>query len=153
MRCRAGLSCLGSMGGGTSPWLPQNSSIALRRSGRRRGVFGGGRLGRSFLALDRDRHDVVAYRETVAVAEPVRRGHPMVGAVQEGAVGGDVVQPIASVLVADLAMLAGNVPGRVRQGPIEMRVAPDVDAALADDAKADRPAIRQGGFVDQLKTQ
>jgi hypothetical protein len=91
------------------------------------------------------------HREAVAAAEPVRGVHPMIGAVQKGAVGGHVVQPIAPVLVANLAMLAGNVPGRVRERPIEMRVAPDVDAALAGNAKADRPTVRQGGFIDQLE--
>ena len=72
----------------------------------------------------------------VAIAKPVRRVHPMVGPVQEGAVGGNVVQPVPAVLIADLAMLAGNVAGRVGQGPIEMRVAPDVDATLALDRHA-----------------
>ena len=31
--------------------------------------------------------------------------------------------------VPDLAMLAGDIPGRIRQRPIEMLIAPDVDAA------------------------
>ena len=126
--------------------------LFIVRGGRRHGAFGG-RFGRSFLAFDCDRDDVVAHRESVAAAEPMGLGHPMVGPVQKGAVGGDIVQPVAPVLIAYLAMLAGNVPGRVRQGPIEMRIASDVDAALAADVTANRSTIRQGGFVDQLKSQ
>ena len=70
------------------------------------------------VAIERDRDDVVTDGEPVAVAKPVRRTHPMVGTVQEDAVGGNVVQPVAAVMPAYLAVLAGNKAARVRQGPV-----------------------------------
>ena len=106
-----------------------------------------------FRAIDRDRNNVMPDRKPIAVTKPMRCAHPMVGTVQEGAVGGYVVQPVTSVLVANFAMLAGNVAGRIGQGPIEMCSAPDVDAALATNATTDWPTIRQGGLVDQLKNK
>jgi hypothetical protein len=58
-----------------------------------------GRLGRSartfvacfFRAVDRDGDNVMPDGELVAVAKPVRRMHPIVGTVQERAIGGNVV--------------------------------------------------------------
>lgn len=83
--------------------------------------------------------------------QAVRLRHAVAGAVQECAIRGHVMQPIAAVLITDLAMLAGNVTGRIRQRPIEVGRAADVDAPLAADLNADGPAVRQGALVDELK--
>ena len=116
----------------------------LRRRGRSRKVFATCFLG----TVDRYGYDVLADRETISVTELVRRSHALLGAVQEGAVGGNIMEPIAAVAIPNFTVLAGDVAGRIRQRPIEMRASPDVDAALAADMIADGAAIRQGCFVD-----
>jgi hypothetical protein len=68
-----------------------------------------GSLGRVFVAFYRDCDDVVPDRKAIAVSEPMRLRHPMIPAIKNGPIGRYVVQPIASVLVADLTMLAGDV--------------------------------------------
>jgi hypothetical protein len=80
-----------------------------------------------------DRHidDVVADRQALAVLQPVGALHPLRGAVDEDAVGRNVVEPVAIVLVADFAMAAGNVAARIGQRPVEMLFASDLEAAVA----------------------
>jgi hypothetical protein len=57
------------------------------------------------------------------------------------------MQPIGAFAIADFGMLAGYVPGWIRQGPIEVGVSSDVNATLAVDGDADRATVRQRGFV------
>src|SRR5947207_2335532 len=91
--------------------------------------------------------------ETVAVAQPVWRLHAMVAAVEEGAVGGDVVQPVAAVFVADFGVLAGNEAGRIGQRPIEVGVAADIDVPPPGDRNAEGPAVGQAGLVFDLEIE
>ena len=79
--------------------------------------------------------------------------HAVVGTVEERAVSGHIMEPITSVPVTDFTVLTGNVPSRIGQGPIEVSCSSDIDAPLASDVIADRPTIRQRGFIDQLKHQ
>jgi hypothetical protein len=106
-----------------------------------------------FRTIDRDSDNVVPNRELVAVAKPLRGRHPMHGTVQERAVGGNVIQPVTSILITDFTMFAGDVPSGIGQCPIEMCSTADIDAAFAVDANADRATIRQGSLIDQLKSQ
>src|SRR5208283_1097505 len=63
-------------------------------------------------------------------------------AVDIGAVGRNVVEPIAPVTKANFAMLAGNGAARIRKGPIEMGVTAHVEPpSLHFDPQ--RPPIRQ----------
>ena len=83
------------------------------------------------LGVQRRDDDVLADGEAVAIAQAVRRLHAVVATIEEGAVGRDVVQPVAAIVTTDFDMLAGNEPGRVRQRPIQVGIAADVDTALA----------------------
>jgi hypothetical protein len=91
--------------------------------------------------------------KTIAIAQPVRCLHAMTGSVQESAVGGNIVQPITTIFVADFTMLVRNESSRIRQGPVEMSGPPDGDGAFTAELKAHRTAIRQSRFVDQLKSE
>ena len=73
--------------------------------------------------------------------------HPVVSAVQEGSVGGYVVQPVGAVAVVNLAMLSGDEAGGIGQRPVEVLIAPDIDRPLAGDGELNRPAVRQVGVV------
>src|SRR5215470_586125 len=63
------------------------------------------------------------------------------------------MQPISAIVPAYFAMLAGNEAARIRQGPIEVLVTPDVDAALALNRHAQWTAVRQARVVLDSKRQ
>jgi hypothetical protein len=63
------------------------------------------------------------------------------------------MEPVGVVVPPDLAMFAGNGPGRIGEGPIEILVATDIDAALALNRYAQRPAIWQARFVFDFERQ
>src|SRR5215468_5518815 len=63
------------------------------------------------------------------------------------------MQPISAIVPAYFAMLAGNEAAGIRQGPIEVLVTPDVDAALALNRHAQRAAVRQARLVLDSKRQ
>src|SRR6185369_4931091 len=117
------------------------------------GVGGHALGGVRLLARKLDADDVVADLDPVAVAQPVRLADPPRVLVDESAVGRDVAQPVAAVLVADLAMLARDHAIGIGQDPVEVLVAADIEAALAADLEAHRPAVRQGGDVLDRQTQ
>src|SRR5713226_8599641 len=77
----------------------------------------------------------------------MRRLQAAIGAVEKRAVGRDVVQPIGAVVPPYFAVLSGYQPAGVGESPVEILIATDVDAALALDRYAERPAIRQAGLV------
>ncbi|MCW2325295.1 hypothetical protein M2229_005978 [Bradyrhizobium japonicum] len=79
------------------------------------------------LILQRNSDDVVADREPVTVAQAVRPPHALVGTIEEGAVGRNVVQPIATVAKVHLAMFSGNRPRRIRQRPVKVTVPANID--------------------------
>jgi len=109
--------------------------------GRRFGASG------SLVTVERHRHDVLADRQPVAIAQPVRRLQPAVAPIEKSAVGRDVVEPVSAVAVTHLAMLGRDVARRIGQGPIKVLIAADIDPALAGHGHAERPAVRQAGFV------
>ena len=62
------------------------------------------------------------------------------------------MQPITAVAEADFAMLARNMPARVGQRPVEMRIAPDIEAASLD-FNAQRPPVGQSIQVFDCQTK
>ena len=115
--------------------------IRYRLLGRRFGAAG------SLFTVERHCDDVLADRQPVAMAQPMRRLEPAVASIEKRAIGRDVIEPVAAVAVAHLAVLAGDVARRVGQGPIEVLIAADIDHALAGHGHAERAAVRQAGFV------
>ncbi|MGY4331787.1 hypothetical protein ACVWWG_006204 [Bradyrhizobium sp. LB7.2] len=105
------------------------------------------------LSLQRNSDDVVADREPIAVAQAVRPAYALVGTIEKGAVGRDVVQPIATVAKVHLAMLSGNRPRRIRQRPVEVTVPANIDRTPAGDRKRHRSAVRKIRFVLDIKAQ
>src|SRR5688572_17190316 len=69
--------------------------------------------------------------QPVAALQPVRAFHARAGIVQEGAVARDVVEPVAALLVADFAVSARDDAIGIRQAPVEMLLAADLEAAPA----------------------
>src|SRR5215831_6191796 len=63
------------------------------------------------------------------------------------------MQPRSATVPGYLPMLAGNEAAGIRQGPIEVLVTPDVDAALALNRHAQRTAVRQARLVLDSKRQ
>src|ERR1700674_1123449 len=85
----------------------------------------------TLVRVERDVDDIVADDDAVAVAKPMRLPHSLLGTIQKGAVGRDVVQPITAVAVMNLAMLARNETRRIRQRPVQMTIPTDIDRTLS----------------------
>jgi hypothetical protein len=101
-------------------------------------------------AFDGHSHHVVADDQPIAIPQPVRAFEAAFLAIEERAVGRDVVQHVAAVLITDLAVLARDGAAGIGQGPIEMPVAADIDAAHALDRNAQRTAVREACLVFDL---
>ena len=123
-------------GGGLSHFAPD---VAGRSAGDGDGRSAGLRGG---LALHLHRDDVGADGEPVPVAQEIGGVEPVLGAVDIGAVGRNVVQPVAAVAKTNLEMLARHGAARVRERPVEMGVTAHIEAAsLHFDPQ--RPSVRQ----------
>jgi hypothetical protein len=66
----------------------------------------------------------------------------MLSAIDEGAIGRDVVNPVSAVAIANLAVLARDASARVGQRPVEVRIAAEIEASSLD-LDPDRAAIRE----------
>ena len=84
---------------------------------------------RIWAPLDRHCYDVGAYVQPIAVLQKIWGVKPVRRAVQESAVGRNVAQPISTFLETNLTMLARDDSASVREGPVEMRVAPEIKPA------------------------
>ena len=110
----------------------------FRQAGRRQGF--------RVRVVQTDADNVVADVDTVAVAQSVRLVQAPVTAVDERAVARKIVKPEAAVVVADLAVLSRDHPIRVRQRPIEVLIAADINATPAGDPDRRRSAVRELGW-------
>src|SRR5664279_6282694 len=73
--------------------------------------------------------------------------------IQEGAIGRDVMEPVGAIVPPNFAMPSGNETARVRQRPIQIGIAPNVQTALALDRDAERPAVGQAGLIFDMQRQ
>ena len=106
-----------------------------------------------FLAVEIHPDDVVADLDAVTILQPMRICQAPRVLVDECTVGGSIAQPVSAVLIADLAMLAGDDAAGIGQHPVEILVASDIEAALARNGNADRASVRQAGHILDRKTQ
>ena len=90
------------------PRAASQTSAWRGRGGRRRATA------RRLLSLDRDRDDIGADVQPVAVAQEIGRVEAVGRAIDERAIGRNVVQPISAIAKADLAMLARRRSGSGR---------------------------------------
>jgi hypothetical protein len=95
----------------------------------------------------------VADLDAIRVPEPVRALHPAIASVQESTVGRDVMQPVAAIPVANFAMLPGDRPGRIWQGPVQVLIPADVEPPFPRDFDAQRAPVRQSGYILNLQSQ
>ena len=95
----------------------------------------------------------MANRKAIAVAQFVRRLETSVRTVKKRAVGRHVVQPKSPVAPAYFAMFAGNKPAGVRQGPVKILIAANIDTARSLDRNTQRAAIGQSCFIFDFKRQ
>ena len=84
---------------------------------------------RIWAPLDRHCYDVGAYVQPIAVLQKIWGVKPVRRAVEESAVGRNIAQPISTFLETNLTMLARDDSASVREGPVEMRVAPEIKPA------------------------
>ena len=63
------------------------------------------------------------------------------------------MEPVPAILIPNLTVLAGNKPAGVRQCPVKVLIAANVDGSLARNCKRNRTAIRQASFVFNLQTK
>src|SRR5439155_20885039 len=80
--------------------------------------------------VDRNRNDIAADQQPVTMGQPVRSGHALAGAVDEGPVARDVVKPEGARLVAHLAMPGRDELVRIGERPVAI-LAADLEAAIA----------------------
>ena len=113
--------------------------IIGRRRRRRRDRSG---LERRRVALHMHDDHIFADIEAVAVAQPIGRLDARFGMIDESPVHRDVGEIIAAVARGDLAMAPRDEMVFVRQAPVEMLIAADVDAAAALRDIGQRAAVR-----------
>src|SRR5699024_9775443 len=88
--------------------------------------------------------------DPVAIHQPVRLRQAARTPVKSRPVGRDIMQPVTAIPVADLAMLARYESLRIRQCPVEIGVAANIEAAPVN-LETDRAAIRQR--IDIIKAK
>ena len=82
--------------------------------------------------LNRNGDNVGPDVQPIAISQEVRGVEPVLGAVDKGAVGRDVVKPVSAVAIANLAVLARDASAWVGQGPIEVRIAAKIETSSLD---------------------
>ena len=97
--------------------------------------------------------DVLTDHKSIAVAQSMRRLKAAFSTVHERAVGRDVVKPVAAVVPTYLAMLARDETAGIRQGPIEILIATDIEATFTLDRNAQWAAVGQGRQIFNSQSQ
>ena len=95
----------------------------------------------------------MAHLELVAVLQRVGALDPRGGAVDEGAVRGDVVEPPAVLLEPQLHVPARDEAARVGQAPADAAVAADLEDLAGRDGHFERAAIGQARHVGDAQAQ
>ena len=140
-------SCRGSTGSAASG--PPSHRLSSRDAYARRrclACFGD-------LLVHRRSDDVLTDDKSIAVAQSMRRLEAAFSTVHERAVGRDVVKPVGAVVPTYLAMLARDETAGIRQGPIEILIATDIEATFTLDRNAQWPAVRQGRLIFDSQRQ
>ena len=125
---------------------PDRPHPVPRPTGCRRGMYTRRRCLACFgdLLVHCRSDDVLTDHKSIAVAQSMRRLKAAFSTVHERAVGRDVVKPVAAVVPTYLAMLARDETAGIRQGPIEILIATDIEATFTLDRNAQWAAVGQG---------